>query len=84
MQICGSLTYQILSESVKGYMGYMKTFHFWLYHKVGFIMDQYGWKLQIPDKIWQKSPILNFNSICETVYGICGSTFMDYVDQAVF
>lgn len=34
--------------------------------------DQCGWKLQFPDNVCWKSPLLNFNSIVETVVWILG------------
>jgi hypothetical protein len=39
------------------------------FHKVGFFMDQYSWKLELPDNFYLKSPNSDFNKICVSVYG---------------
>jgi hypothetical protein len=36
---------------------------------------QCGWKLQFPDNICWKSPLLNFSSIVETVFRILGKVY---------
>jgi hypothetical protein len=51
---------------------------------LGFITDQYGWKSKVFNKFQQKSPILSFNNICETVYEIIRNRFKAfYVNQAL-
>jgi hypothetical protein len=41
-------------------------------HDLDFIMCQYAWKLELHDKFWWKSSILNFKNFCEMVRGMHG------------
>jgi hypothetical protein len=44
--------------------------------KLGFIMDEYGWKSEFCNYVQWKCDILNFSIICRTVFGICKLGFI--------
>jgi hypothetical protein len=50
----------------------------------GFIIDQYGWKSELSDNVWYKSPISNSSSICGLVCGIHGKVrLLPYLQYAL-
>jgi hypothetical protein len=63
-----NFSYRISTKSAKRFMRYMENSIYSLC-KLGYIMGQYGWKLESPTKSWWKSPISHLEDVCEMVYG---------------
>jgi hypothetical protein len=40
--------------------------------KLGFVVNQHAQKSELRDRLWWRSPILNFNTIRKMAYGLHG------------
>jgi len=43
-------------------------------YQTGFIMDQYGWKSELPDNFWWQFSRPDLHKVCEIVNGILGES----------
>jgi hypothetical protein len=67
MKIYEGLPHRISVRSVKMFMEYIESS---IYCRLGFIMDQYGWKSELPEGIWWKSSTSSLNRVfCEKFMG---------------
>jgi hypothetical protein len=64
MQISESVLYRISSESVDRRAGYSNCM---AWCRLSFGMDQYAWKLELPNFVWWRIPISIFSKIRETI-----------------
>lgn len=52
--------------------------------KLGFIMNQRDWKLQLPQNIQHNSPMSNFTEICWMIYAIIWVVALQKLDSIVY